>query len=85
MAKSEDTCSVLLVWMQITETRPAADIGQVAAAIPHQIAGTQLEGITEASSALEHHVRRISSAEAGHAASGNLYPTTAATETMAEV
>ena len=81
----EDTYPVLLVWMQITETRPAADIGQVAAAIPHQIAGTQHEGITEASSASQHHVRRKSSTEADHAASGDLYPTTTATKTMAEV
>ena len=85
MAEVEDTYLVLLVWMQITGTRPAADIGKVAAAISHQIAGTQHECITEASSASEHHVRQISSTEADHAASGDLYPTTTATETMAEV
>ena len=76
---------MFLVCVQITETRHAVDRGQVIAAIPHQIAGTQHEGIMKASSASEHHVWRMSSTEADHIESGDLYPTTAATETMAEV
>ena len=84
-AQRKELILVLLVWVQITETRPAVDRGQVVAAIPHQIAGKQHEGIMEASSASEHHVRRISSTDADHIESGDLYPTTAATETMAEV